>query len=142
MGARGFEPGKERPIERPLARTEIAREKVAGRGAVRQARILEKAAVDETRRLGGFADRAAHASGLKLALAHLATRPARRALKPRGHGLGICEQIELEAGDGHLADSDRLASIGGDAGLQDRLIVADSVRALKLRRRCRCESAV
>ena len=29
--------------------------------------------------------------------------------------LRIGEQIELEAGDGHLADRDRLASVGGDA---------------------------
>ena len=85
MGARRFEPGEERPIERPFARTEIASEKIARRGAVGQPRILKKAAVDQTRRLGRFADRAAHPGRLELALAHLAARPARRSLEPGGH---------------------------------------------------------
>ena len=79
---------------------------------------------------------------LEFALALVAAGPARRALEPGGQRLGIGEQSELLAGDGHLADRDRLASVGGDACLQHRLIVGDRGHALKPRRRRRREGAV
>ena len=140
--ARRLEPGEERPIERPFARAEIAGEKIARRRAMGQPGVLKKAAMDETRRLGRFADRAAHAGRLELGLAHLAAGPAGRALEPGRQRLRIGKQGELLAGDGHLADRHRLAAVGGDACLQHRPIVGDRGRALKPRRRRRREGAV
>ena len=89
-----------------------------------------------------LADCAAHAGRVEFALARLAAGPARGALEPGGQPLGIGEEIYLLALDRHLADRDRFASVGGDARLQDRPIVADRRDALKLRRRRRREGAI
>ena len=79
---------------------------------------------------------------VEFALALVAAGPARRALEPGGQRLGIGEEGELLARDGHLADRDRFASVGGDAGLQHGLIIADRGQALKSCRRRGREGAI
>ena len=131
VGARHLEPSEKRPVERPFAGAEIAGEEIARRRPMGQPGILQKTAMDETRRLGQFADRAAHAGRLEFGLAHFAAGPARRALEPGGQSFRIGEQGELLASDSHLADRHRLAAVGGDACLQHWPIVADHSRALE-----------
>ena len=111
MRPRGFEAGEKRAIEGLLAWAEVAGDEIALAPAMRQTGVLKKAAMDEARRLRGFADRAAHARRIEIALALVMAGPARRALKSRGQRLGIGEQRELLARDRHLADRDRLASV-------------------------------
>ena len=79
---------------------------------------------------------------VEFVLALVVAGPARRALEPRGQRLGIGEEGDLLPGDRHLADRDRFASVGGDAGLQHRLIIGDGGHALKPRRRRWREGAV
>ena len=142
MRARRLEAGEEGAIERLLAWAEVAGDEIALAPAMREPRILEKAAMDEARRFSGFADRAAHAGRIEFILALVVAGPARRALEPRGQRLGIGEESDLLARHGHLADRDRLASVGGDAGLQHGLIIRDCGHALKSRRRRWREGAV
>ena len=70
----------------------------------------------------------------EFAFALVAAGPAGRAFEPRGQRLGIGEEGDPLPADGHLADRDRFASVGGDAGLQHGPIIRDGGEALELRR--------
>src|ERR1700733_24528 len=134
MRACGLKTREKCAIERLLAWAEVAGDEIALAPAMREPRILEKAAGDEARRQSGFADRAAHAGRSEFVLALVAAGPARRAFEPRCHGLRIGEESDLLARHGHLTDRNRLASVSGDACLQHRLVVPDGAHALKPRR--------
>jgi hypothetical protein len=92
MRTRSLEPGEEAAIERLLAWAEVAGDEIALAPAMRKASVLEKAAMDEARRLGGLADRATHAGRVEVGLALVRASLARRALEPGGQRLGIGEE--------------------------------------------------
>src|SRR5258707_11766086 len=100
MRTRSLDLLEKRPRERLLAWAEVAGDEIALAPAVDEPRILKKAAMDEARRLGGFADRAPHARRIEIVFALVAASPARRALEPRGQGLGIGEERDFLAPQG------------------------------------------
>ena len=135
VGALGGELVEERPVERAPAGAEIAGDEGARARAVGEAGVLQKAAAGQARRLGRLRHRAHHARVGELVVTRLPTGPAGGALQARGQFLRIGEEQERRPGDGHRADGDALAAVGGAAGLQDRGVVRDRVLGCEPSRR-------
>ena len=125
----GRELVEERPVERTSAGTEIASDEGAGGAAVGEAGVLQKAAVDETRRFGRSRDRAHDARVGEGLVARVLAGPAGGALQPGRQLLRIGEEQNRRAGDGHRPDRHRLAPVRGAAGPQHRLIILDCILA-------------
>ena len=106
-----------------------------------QAGVLQKAAMDQPRRLRRLADRAHQTRRGELVLARVLASPAGGALEAGRQLLGVGDEQQRRPADAHRADRDRLARVGGLAGFQRRSVVGDRVGAHEpLGRRKRVEA--